>query len=521
MTNDTQRADDADALAARAGDAGGLQPLAEFALEAKGLAAGRAERDRRAGNNGEPPQYLSDQPDALYNVEAEAAVLGAAMQFPRDAAKACDVLIAKDFYHLRHRRIFKAMLAVAATGADVDPWSMWAEFERTGQTGNVGGVSWAADLMAEIPTNTGMASSLAIVQQLGAKRRRHALAQRVATASRAEDTGELGRVLRDELATLEASADGPAPLKERVVGSVVGDLPEREWLVPGWLPVNEVTLFYGQGGAGKSALCLQLACAIAGDGEHEHWPAGEHGLRVPGEAEHVVVANYEDTLDDVEVRQRALVKHGYKPAMRENIGDRVHAVHLAGEGPLWTPGRFGDIGKAEANLLDTLAACAAKHEAKLIVVDPLFKAFGGNEIDRSQVGEFVTRLSCMAHELKVAILVVSHPAKGAAGAERKHAGEDPSGSSTWLDGVRSAWRLREETMPGNAGDDEKVLALTLRKSNHGLPGAKVFLESPEWPLYKALNPYVPYVVPPGPQLSTAPQKPSANGHAGHGRQGLK
>ena len=41
-------------------------------------------------------------------------------------------------------------------------------------------------------------------------------------------------------------------------------------------------------------------------------------------------------------------------------------------------------------------------------------------------------------------------------------------------------------------------ALTLTKSNYGPAGAQVFVESPSWPLYRALNPYVKRDVSDGP-----------------------
>ena len=39
---------------------------------------------------------------------------------------------------------------------------------------------------------------------------------------------------------------------------------DREWLLPNWLPANTVTMFTGQGGAGKSWLTLQVICQITG-----------------------------------------------------------------------------------------------------------------------------------------------------------------------------------------------------------------------------------------------------------------
>ena len=80
-------------------------------------------------------------------------------------------LEASDFYDKRHRVVFKAMLAVADEGGDVDPETTWAELDRTGQTVEAGGVGWAADLLCTVQTNTGMPNPLPIVQKFGAQGR--------------------------------------------------------------------------------------------------------------------------------------------------------------------------------------------------------------------------------------------------------------------------------------------------------------------------------------------------------------
>ncbi len=529
MTNDTQRADvDADALAARAGDAGGLQPLAEFALEAKGLAAGRAERDRRAGNNGAPPQYPSDEPAPSHNLVAEKAVLGEALYDPDAAPEVAGILAAGDFYDPRHRAVCTAMLAILGDGATVDPVTMWDALLRLGLADVAGGYPYIPELMASTTKAQSVAYHAGIVRRLAIERRGHEAAQRVATAARADDPGALARVLRDELATLEASDAGPAPLEGRELDEVDWEPAGDEWLIDNWLPIGTVTLMHGSGSAGKSALALQLACAIAGDGEHDRWPVGEHGLRVTGEAAHVVLATFEDSADFIQRRRRALIKRGYEPATRESLCGRVHVTDMSDEGELWTPGKYSSAADATVVNLDRLAEYAAGWAAKLIVIDPLYCSWGGNEIDRAHVGAFVKRLRVMADELQAAVLLVSHPAKGSAGGDHATAGEYPSGSSTWFDGPRAVWRLAREPMPGPDGkvnaDDVKVLALTLTKSNNGTahpagkPGrpTRVYLESPDWPLYKAMSTYVKHVVPPPPPVPTAPEKPSANGAAGHG-----
>ena len=82
--------------------------------------------------------------------------------------------------------------------------------------------------------------------------------------------------------------------------------------------------------------------------------------------------------------------------------------------------------------------------------------------------------------------VISHPPKGAAGADRTAAQADPSGVSTWRDGVRAVWRMAPVTLDTATGDpaDAKTPAdqrrtvdtLTLDKSNYGpLPDAPLYV----------------------------------------------
>ena len=40
--------------------------------------------------------------------------------------------------------------------------------------------------------------------------------------------------------------------------------PDRKWVLPGFIPCGEITLFTGPGGAGKSLFAQQLATALAG-----------------------------------------------------------------------------------------------------------------------------------------------------------------------------------------------------------------------------------------------------------------
>jgi hypothetical protein len=66
------------------------------------------------------------------------------------------------------------------------------------------------------------------------------------------------------MAAIPAAVPPPAPMVEWFAGSELhGAPPTREWLVADMIPMNTVTLLYGDGGTGKSLLALQLAVSTA------------------------------------------------------------------------------------------------------------------------------------------------------------------------------------------------------------------------------------------------------------------
>lgn len=74
------------------------------------------------------------------------------------------------------------------------------------------------------------------------------------------------RVLRQKRANGEAEIGPPGTRGVTINFATWRDreLPDRKWLVPGWLPIGHVATLYGDGGTGKSLLAQQLmtACAI-------------------------------------------------------------------------------------------------------------------------------------------------------------------------------------------------------------------------------------------------------------------
>ena len=215
--------------------------------------------------------------------------------------------------------------------------------------------------------------------------------------------------------------------------------PEREWLIPAWLPAGRVVMLTGPGKVGKSRLALQLAAALAaGDSE---WLAGGPRLAARNPAV-AVLATWEDERDEVARRLHAMKAAGA-------VGDRLRYVHPAGA--IWTaptgnPSAVGEVSAAGEHLR---RYCEAK-AARVLIVDPRAAAFALNENDRSAVRAFMASWDGWAREVGCAVLLIAHPPKSDA---------PYSGSTDWHAAARAVWELSDKETP-NKGPPAIRLACT-------------------------------------------------------------
>ena len=142
----------------------------------------------------------------------------------------------------------------------------------------------------------------------------------------------------------------------------------------------------------------------------------------------------------------------------------LHIVDMRGIGSVWGPG----IGQHIQNTGDLLAAgedlraICEDTDAKLLVLDPLSGAFGGNENDRSAVYDFVSSFRGWGDEAQCATLAIGHLPKGAEG---RNAGF--SGSTAWEASVRSMWMLtKKQFTEGKEQVTKHYWTLEHTKSNY-------------------------------------------------------
>ncbi|MDE0315399.1 MAG: AAA family ATPase [Candidatus Poribacteria bacterium] len=248
------------------------------------------------------------------------------------------------------------------------------------------------------------------------------------------------------------------------------EVEKREWLILNWLPANSCTLFSGQGGAGKSWMTLQVVCQIACGFNNAFL---NPKFKIPSDAndsiepKHTILATYEDEPAEIKRRLQSLAsKMEWINENMKTIKQHLHIVDMRGVGSIWGPGMGNHIANT-GNLLPAgyqLQHICEKKKARLLIIDPLSGAFGGNENDRTAVYDFISNLRRWGDSAKCAVLVVGHLPKNAEG---KKAGF--SGSTAWEAAVRSMWLLSEETDDDDTKKEkekDKYYALSHTKSNY-------------------------------------------------------
>ena len=257
---------------------------------------------------------------------------------------------------------------------------------------------------------------------------------------------------------------------------------DRKWLLQNWLPENTATLFTGQGGVGKSWLTLQLVCQIASGLQdaflNSDFPVPckknnhDDSLYNPDGPKHILFATYEDEPGEIKKRIQALASSmRWVESELEQIQRHLHIVDMRGIGSIWGPGEgkhvsvTGDLLKAGE---DIRTLCEEK-KAKLLVLDPLSGAFGGNENDRTAVYDFVSSFRGWSDTAGCAMLLIGHLPKGKEGRA-----EGFSGSTAWEASVRSMWKL-DKKQADNQDGEGVYYSLELTKSNYAAPQSERFL----------------------------------------------
>jgi RecA-family ATPase len=240
-------------------------------------------------------------------------------------------------------------------------------------------------------------------------------------------------------------------------------VPERDWLIPGICVRGGATLLNGDGGVGKSLLCMQMQTALA---MGKPWL----GIPMPGMGIRSLGIYCEDEPDELHRRQADICRY-YDCEMRD-LDNTALMLSRVGENNTLMSFSRREAGGQITNFFRQIEAMIADYKIEVIIIDTAADTFGGNEIDREQVRSFVQKLRAWALRSRGSVIITQHPSVSGMAS-----GAGSSGSTGWNNSVRSRVYLTAPKRTDDDGDeiptDERFLKFM--KSNYGPKGSKLRL----------------------------------------------
>ena len=211
----------------------------------------------------------------------------------------------------------------------------------------------------------------------------------------------------------------------------------------------------GDGGVGKSLLAAQLGVAVA---------TGREWIGLKPKRGPVLFVSAEDDLAEI---HRRLVDIAASQGINLANIDNMYVSSLAGhDAVMGAPeGRTSVIKKTD--LWKSLERLVADIKPSLVVLDTSADVFGGNEIVRTEVRQFVGILRGLAIENSLAVVLLSHPSLTG-----KNSGTGTSGSTAWNNSVRSRLYLDRVLEPDNSEPDKSLRVLRVMKANYAETGGE-------------------------------------------------
>lgn len=226
-------------------------------------------------------------------------------------------------------------------------------------------------------------------------------------------------------------------------------IPDREWAVDGVIPLAVPDLFSGEGGTGKSTLSLQVGVSHALECD---WL----GMNVkPG---NFMYFSAED--DENELHRRLGKILQYNKAEFRDVADRMY-LKAVDDAVLASVEKSGIV--KPTKLYKQLLQAVQDVRPVRLVLDSSADVFAGNEINRSEVRQFIGLMRHLCRAGNTTVTILAHPSLSGISS-----GSGTSGSTAWHNSVRS----RSYFSTPKAGKDEEeidpnVRLLEFKKNNYG------------------------------------------------------
>ncbi len=217
------------------------------------------------------------------DLDAEMAVLGAAMHDAAGTHLVIELLRPEDYYQAAHATIHKAMAALASAGKPVDLVTVSNLLRSRGLLDGIGGAAYLAELSNAVHTTANIEHHAAIVSAMATRRRLLAAASRLVAL--AHDEGEVASLLEQAERAVCGIGNGKRAGRSATLGAMLpeiySDIERRadgdssaeamtglEGLdgILGGLAPSDMILLAARPSMGKTALALTIATNVARSG---------------------------------------------------------------------------------------------------------------------------------------------------------------------------------------------------------------------------------------------------------------
>ncbi len=202
------------------------------------------------------------------NIEAEAVLLGALLIENPLVAKLAGKIGAEDFYEPVHARVFTAIKRWSDEGKQVNATLLRPEFEADEGLSDLGGTTYLFRLTAD---DSGLLAPFELAEQIRDLANRRRTIAALEDAVRAYRNTAEDAPLPDLAALLELPKQSGATFELLSLADLEA-MPPPQWLVHETIAQEGLTTIYGDPGAGKSFIALDMALRIA---QGMNW----HGVR--------------------------------------------------------------------------------------------------------------------------------------------------------------------------------------------------------------------------------------------------
>ena len=263
---------------------------------------------------------------------------------------------------------------------------------------------------------------------------------------------------RIETAPAAWSAPQPAPIREWVGKPV----PQPDYTVPDRFPAEQVCLFSGEGGEGKSTLVQHLCAAHA---------LGRDWLGCEPRQGPALYLECEDAERVLHWRLAALADHyGVSIDAFADAGLQLYSL-IEHDTILAATNRKGIV--ETTGFYKWLYELAGDVKPVMIGIASVANVFAGNENARPEVQQFVKQLTRIALVSGGSVLLITHPSMtGIGSSAASHAGL--AGSTQWHNAIR-ARAVPQSIKSEDGAPSPGIRSVTFRKNQYGAISATCFV----------------------------------------------